>query len=150
MDKILVPIDGSPTSEHAAEKAIDVAKKYNSSLTFLLIAKKPEIIGTGSGGTGTIFGSKEYMDELKEEQQKTMDHFIGKLHLEGVEHNQVVLLGEPYEEIIELAKKDGYDLIVMGRRGFSKITRFFLGSVSHRVLSGAPCPVLIIPEKTDQ
>jgi nucleotide-binding universal stress UspA family protein len=147
MDKILVPIDGSPTSEHAAEKAIAVAKKYNSKLTFLIVVKKPEIIGTGSGGTGTIFGSGEYINELKKEQDKIMKHFIGKLDLEGMEYDTKILLGEPYEEIIELQENEKYDLIVIGRRGFSKITRFFLGSVSQRVLSGAQCPVLVIPEK---
>ncbi len=147
MEKILVPVDGSPTSEHAAEKAIDVAKKYNSKLTFMMVAKKPEIIGTGSGGTGTIFGRKEYIDELKEEQDKAMKRFIENLDLEGLEYETKVALGEPYEKIIEIAENEKFDLIVMGRRGFSKITRFFLGSVSHRVISGAPCPVLVIPER---
>lgn len=147
MDKILVPVDGSPTSEHAAEKAIDVAKKYSSKITFLLVAKKPEVIGTGSGGTGTIFGSKEYINELKEEQEKTMKNFLEKIDMQGIEYDTKIMLGEPYEEIIEMSEKEKYDLIVIGRRGFSKITRFFLGSVSQRVLSGASCPVLVIPEK---
>ncbi|WP_422484976.1 universal stress protein [Gudongella sp. DL1XJH-153] len=149
MDKILVPVDGSPTSEHAAEKAIEVAKKYNSKLTFLIVTKKPDVFGRGNSSAGTVFGSEEYSNELKEEQEETMKDFLEEMNLEGLEYDIRVLVGEPYEEIIEMSEKENYDLIVMGRRGFSKITRFFLGSVSQRVLSGAHCPVLIIPEKKE-
>jgi len=54
------------------------------------------------------------------------------------------LIGEPFEKIVETAKNGNYDLIVMGNRGFSKIKRFFVGSVTQRVISEAPCPVLVI------
>lgn len=147
MDKILVPVDGSPTSEHAAEKAIEVAKKFNSKLTFLVVAKNPEIIGTGAGGIGPVFIPKEHVDELKAEQVELMDYVIEKLDLEGVDYETRILIGEPFEEIIALAENENFDLIIMGRRGFSKIKRFFLGSVSQRVISGSPCPVLIINER---
>ena len=146
MDRILVPVDGSPTSEHAAERAIEVARKYNSKLTFITVVKRPEVIGTGSGA-GAIFTSDVYSKEIKEEQAKEIKGFVEKLDLEGLEYETRILTGEPYEEITDLAKKEDFDLIVMGRRGYSKVTRFFLGSVSQRVLSGAPCPVLVIPDK---
>ncbi len=149
MDKILVPVDGSPTSEHAAKKAIEVAKKYDSKLTFLMVAKKPDVFGRGNSSAGTVFGSEEYSNELKEEQEETINHFLKEMDLEGMEYDIKVISGEPYEEIIEMSEKENYDLIVIGRRGFSKITRFFLGSVSQRVLSGAHCPVLVIPEKKE-
>ena len=146
MDRILVPIDGSPTSEHAAERAIDVARKYNSRLTFLNVMKNPEFI-TARHGPGTLYTSKVYSKEKIKEQEADIKGFVEKLDLTGLEYETIVLTGEPYEEVILLAEKEDFDLIVMGRRGYSKVTRFFLGSVSQRVLSGAPCPVLVIPEK---
>ena len=50
------------------------------------------------------------------------------------------------EVILDEARKESYDLIVMGKRGLSKITRFFIGSVTQRVLADAPCPVLVVNE----
>ena len=46
--------------------------------------------------------------------------------------------------ILETGKGVKADLIVMGNRGFSKIKRFFVGSVAQRVISEATCPVLVI------
>ena len=53
-------------------------------------------------------------------------------------------VGEIYEKILDIAKDENFDLIVMGNRGFSKIKRFFVGSVTQKVISEAPCPVLVI------
>ena len=48
------------------------------------------------------------------------------------------------DKIVETAKLESCDLIVMGSRGLGGIKEFFLGSVSDRVADEAPCPVLII------
>ncbi|HBC32472.1 MAG TPA: universal stress protein, partial [Clostridiales bacterium] len=52
--------------------------------------------------------------------------------------------GEPYSKIIEAARNDNIDIIVMSNRGFSKVKRFFVGSVTQKVIAEAPCPVLVV------
>ena len=52
-------------------------------------------------------------------------------------------MGEPAEEIVDYARLEEVDLIVMGSRGLSPIQELLLGSVSDKVLRTAPCPVLI-------
>jgi nucleotide-binding universal stress UspA family protein len=55
-----------------------------------------------------------------------------------------LLEGRPSEKIVEEAKAEGIDAIIMGSRGLGGIKEFFLGSASHRVADQAPCPVLIV------
>jgi nucleotide-binding universal stress UspA family protein len=52
--------------------------------------------------------------------------------------------GNPAETIIEVARSRNSDLIIMGARGMGKLAGLQLGSTSQKVLSLAPCPVLII------
>ena len=54
--------------------------------------------------------------------------------------------GRPADKIVETAKLESCDLIVIGSRGLGGIKEFFLGSVSDRVADEAPCPVLIVKD----
>ncbi len=65
---------------------------------------------------------------------------------EGVEIKRKIISGIAYEEILKEANQGNYDLIVMGKLGYSKIKRFFVGSVTYRVISDSACPVLIVHE----
>jgi len=51
--------------------------------------------------------------------------------------------GQPADKLIQLAKDESFDLIVIGSRGLGSIARFFLGSVSDKVSHHATCSVLI-------
>lgn len=148
MEKILVPIDGSPASENAAEKAIELAKKYNSEVIFLSVVDTRFTYTYDIGGIISIPMNKpNYTEELMSLQSKILDFYSTKFSSTGILIRKVVLSGEPHEEIISYANKKKVDLIVMGRRGFSKVKRFFVGSITQRVLADSPCPVLVVSEK---
>lgn len=144
MERILVPIDGSPTSQKAAMTAIDIAKRYGSEMIFMTVARRPEIIGTGSSGYGGVYNLDTLTDELTKHQEKILDNFVDHLDLAGIKTEKRIAVGTPSEEIVDMAAEIKADLIVIGRRGYSRIKRFFIGSVSNRVISEAPCPVLVI------
>ncbi len=147
MKRILVPVDGSPASMKAALMAIDIAKTYGSKITFFSVVRRPELIGTAiSGGIGYAGDLRKVVEGLTDRQRKMLDEFVEGLNCTDVNCTKDILVGEPYEEIISHAKYIEADLIVMGRRGYSKVQRFFLGSVSQRVVSDAPCPVLVVNE----
>ncbi|MGB4439206.1 MAG: universal stress protein [Sedimentibacter sp.] len=151
MKKIIVPVDGSPASEKAAEKAIEIAKIYGSEITFITIVDARYIYTYDVGGIVSLpFDYPQITTGLIELQTKILDAFTDKLNLNGINIEKLVLHGVAYEEILKYAKKINCDLIVMGRRGFSKVKRFFVGSVTQRVISDAPCPVLIINEKEEK
>lgn len=54
------------------------------------------------------------------------------------------VIGDPAEEIIALAEKERFDLIVMGSRGLAVSERFLVGSVTQKVVEHSPCSVLVV------
>ena len=61
-----------------------------------------------------------------------------------ISHHQMVIEGDPAEEILKLANEIGVELIAMGSRGRTGLLGAVLGSVSRKVLDRASCPVLIV------
>jgi nucleotide-binding universal stress UspA family protein len=64
----------------------------------------------------------------------------------GVPCEEMIAGGKPADVIVEMAEKNGADLIVMGSLGMSAIERVLIGSVSDRVMRHAKCPVLLVRE----
>jgi nucleotide-binding universal stress UspA family protein len=62
----------------------------------------------------------------------------------AVELESHVAVGHPAEQILRCAEDFHADLIVMGRRGMTRATRWILGSVSERVMRYAHCPVTVV------
>lgn len=155
MKKILVPVDGSNASISAVKKAIEVGKKNNALIKLISVVKSTETRkkerneNLWSAVDGSIISNgtelrKKLETTYVENSQMLLDQIVTRLDFSGIKVEKEVLLGEPFEKIVETAKEGNYDLIIMGNRGFSKIKRFFVGSVTQRVISEAPCPVLVI------
>lgn len=155
MKKILVPVDGSNASISAVKKSIEIGKKYNSVIKLISVVKSTENrkkdrnenlwnAVDGSIITNNVELEKKLESTYVENSQMLLNQIVTKLDFSGTKVEKEVLIGEPFEKIVETAKNENYDLIVMGNRGFSKIKRFFVGSVTQRVISEAPCPVLVI------
>lgn len=155
MKKILVPVDGSNASISAVKKSIEIGKKYNSAIKLISVVKSTEnrkkdrnenlwSAVDGSIITDSTELEKKLESKYVENSQTLLNQIVTKLDFSGTKVEKEVLIGDPYEKIVETAKNGNYDLIVMGNRGFSKIKRFFVGSVTQKVISEAPCPVLVI------
>ena len=142
--KILVPVDGSDASKKAAEKAIEIARKYGSDITFVSVATTPDMFRYGDYRYKIDYNFEGVMENNKRMQAEMLDNVISGLNIEGVNFEKKVVAGEPSDEILKIANSCEYDYIVMGRRGYSKITRFFVGSVTQRVIAESPCAAVIV------
>lgn len=149
MKKILVPIDGSLASQRAAEKAVEIAKLSNSEITFITIVNLPSEDKYAYFGldikTAFLANRKEMLEEMIKQDTKMLNILVRNLDLENLKININVIAGVPFEQILKVSE-NGYDMIVMGRKGLSKIHRFFVGSVTQRVISESKCPVLVVSE----
>ena len=137
IEKLLLPIDGSDFSLKAAEYALDFAKSMESK-TIVMYSHKPFPSFLGE----PYF--QEVHDKIMNNAREMMAPFIEMFRNAQVPAEERILDGAPGENICLVAKIEKCDLIIMGSRGFANLKGLFLGSVTHRVLHEAPCPVLVI------
>lgn len=144
MEKILVPIDGSSNSLKALNYAGDMAEKFGSQIILVNIQKPVFYEGLDPEPL-----SKD--KEAETIQEKANDVINEGLRvLEGsdlsikVEFDPDIILGDPAEQILFLIDREDVDLVVMGSQGLSPLRRYFVGSVSSKVMQHSPKPVLII------
>ncbi len=92
-----------------------------------------------------LFSIRELL--LKEGKEAT--DFVEKLAKEaGVKFEGKVLEGNPGEEIISYAEKEGMSIIIMGTVGRTGLDRFLLGSVADKVVRNSKTPVLTVPRES--
>lgn len=146
--KILVPVDGSTASKNAAAKAVEIARKEHASIKLVTVVNVSGVYFTESLNDFNGMAQMQRIDMMQEAIRKNaedvIDAFYNELNDGSVPMEKEVLTGESYIKILEAAKDGNFDLIIMGNRGFSKIKRFFVGSVTQKVISEATCPVLVI------
>jgi len=150
---ILVPIDGSEHSRKALQFAADVAERFNASVVLvhvvsaaaLLPAPAPQVgvSVTPEGVPPPIFSTKLAEDMVKLGSE-LLAREIRELEKRGLTANKVLERGDPVEKILQTAKNERCDLIVIGARGLGKVRALLLGSVSDGVVHRAPCPVLVV------
>jgi nucleotide-binding universal stress UspA family protein len=144
--KILVPVDGSNHARKAIGFACDLASKYDATVYLLHVMHRSEI-------------PKYVLEYIKAEKiEESPKHvFLEKIGYGIIEAAQrdlrekgvkdvhsVVVEGDPAKRIIEFARDEGVDLIVMGSRGLGTIEDLFLGSVSHKVSHLAHCTCVMV------
>ncbi|HYG60767.1 MAG TPA: universal stress protein [Symbiobacteriaceae bacterium] len=144
MKKVLLATDGSDSSVQAARTLGDlVACQPEVQVTVLHVAHIPRsyYITDENGNTVTPEVPMDVM--IRRSAEPIFRRTLSALGLPGDRVATEVQVGEPAEEIVDLARLDGYDMIVIGSRGLSGVREILLGSVSHKVLHMAPCPVLV-------
>ena len=134
--RLLVGYDGSSESEKAVEMALSLAQCLDASILIFAVARPPEP-STSVELEAVLDDAKEHFEEgFKKIREKAKEHEI--------ELQTATAVGHPAEQIIHRAEADGIDLIILGRRGRSMISRMMLGSVSERTLRYAHCPVMVV------
>ena len=151
--RILVPIDGSEHSLKALTYAIEIAKKFQSTLIILHVYSLPKpapfspvmpLSGPSAETPLTVEITIELIEKSREKARQLLAPAKEKAEKQGVAAQTMVKEGNAVQEIVKTAKEENVELIVMGARGISKLKEILMGSVSHGVSRNAPCPVLIV------
>jgi nucleotide-binding universal stress UspA family protein len=118
-ERILVGADGSATASRAVDRAVEVAGATGARLTIVCV-------------------------DSPERSQKVVDAEADRHRSSGVELSTRIERGDPASVLVEVAEQDGYDLLVVGNKGMTGASRFFLGSVPNKVSHHAPVALLIV------
>jgi nucleotide-binding universal stress UspA family protein len=136
-EKLLLATDGSESAEAAIQEAINIAKVCSSMLFVVSVvevnaeyeALAPQIVEKAENET------REHLDAVKARAEK-----------EGIICETIAHQGEePFQFIVDEAKKKKTEMIVMGSHGRTGLKRLMMGSVTARVIGHAPCKVLVVP-----
>jgi len=140
-ERILLATDFSPTSLPAFERAMRLAK--NAGAKLLVAHASQELVSTELGYAPPAVYD-EWEQKLRESVQEKLDQMVVRARKEGVDAHAVLVTGFADEAILDAARQNHADLIVMGTHGRRGAARIFLGSVASRVVAAAECPVMTV------
>jgi nucleotide-binding universal stress UspA family protein len=140
MPGIVVGVDGSDSSQHALDWAVQHAALENAPLTVLTVHQVAASAWTGN----PIVYPQDRPEEEKARQaaQETVDKTISKLGAKPGSVTVRAVSGQPAQALIE-ASQDA-DLVVVGSRGLGGFAALLTGSVSSQVVNHAACPVVVV------
>ncbi len=134
---IVVGTDGSETAMIAVERAGELARLTGARLHVVSSyhPTRPQLAGRAPAGEFTI------APDFKADA--VLGDAAGRLRADGVEVEEHGPKGDPADALVDIARREGADLIVMGSLGMQGARRV-LGSVPNKVSHNAPCDVLIV------
>lgn len=138
--KILVPYDGSEASQSAITYVRGLFKSHPSmEVTILTVSCNDAPF------------AKDFVANPVEAINACNNFFSGKLQkvkqsfeADGLKVNTILQQGDPAQTIVDVVKSEGFDRVIMGRRGLSSLTGFVLGSVSAKVLANVDVPITLV------
>ncbi len=144
--RILVPVDGSPASQHALAMAAGLARESGGRLHVVHVLEDVSYL-TGYDPWGANAG--ELFRVLRESGQRVIDEAQAQARAAGVEADAVLVdeLGKRLDSTVaELATAWKADLVVVGTHGRRGMSRLMLGSGAEQIIRTAPVPVLVARE----
>ena len=144
--KIIVPIDFSEYSKKSLRYAIEFARRFSSELVLVYVVE-PVVYPTDFSFGAIAVPAVE--EQLEENGRTQLARLIEEEVDGGIPSKAIVRSGKPFIEIIQTAKDEEGDLIIISTHGHSGFEHVLFGSTAEKVVRKAPCPVLSIrsPER---
>ncbi len=141
---ILLATDGSSASDHAATMAISLARIHGAQLMVVYVVDPYPYLSMGEANP---YGFQAYMGAAQKQAAQAHARVNTLcMQVQPRVEMQARLIEEvtPAIGIVQTAKTEGVDLIVLGSHGRSGIARLMLGSVANKVVAESTVPVLVV------
>ena len=140
--KTLLAVDGSDNSYEAVHALKYVARAEQLTLLHALDVPRPAYPMMLPKVAEDLYKTLE--QNMREDGERLLDRVQSLLPMHAGPSTKHLRIGSPAEVIVSMAEEQKADLIVMGARGLGPVKERLLGSVSHRILTQAPCATLIV------
>ena len=140
--KILVAVDFSESTEQVIRVAKRFATSLEASLWLVHVAEpEPDFVGYDAGPDVV---REQVAKEFRDEHRNLQAH-ADRLREAGVDATSMLVRGSTVDSLLEMAEKQGSDLIVVGSHGRGMVAEMLLGSVSQGLIRARDCPVTVVP-----
>ncbi len=140
--RVLLAVDGSPHSQYATE-AIGQLSSVKG-LTVVHVVNLPRLAYPALGPDITRDLAMTIEQAMREEGEHILKRAMSHLSYHNAPVSKRLEVGSPADRILAIAEEEHTDLILIGARGLGPVQELIFGSVSHRVLTHAPCSVGIV------
>ena len=140
--KMMVALDGSEHADHALDFALDLAEKHSANVVLISVYHLSTLCYTAL----EVEVIQNCLEAQKVQHENVLSEALKKVKKlkPNLKVSTKLLKGRPADRIIETAKEENFDIIVMGSRGLTGVKRFLLGGVTDRVVHHAPCSVMVV------
>jgi len=142
INKILFPTDFSEFNTAALNYASRLAAE-SGALLYIVHVNEQSALNASMGEASYLYAS-----QWEGDVRKTIQDQLSRVRptATNVTFEHVCLDGAPVEELLEFAKREGVDLIVMGSHGRTGLSRLLMGSIAEGVVRRSECPVLVVKQ----
>jgi nucleotide-binding universal stress UspA family protein len=140
--KILLATDLSPTSRPATDEAFEVAYRLGALLLVVSVIDSAALRLPGGRFRARV-------DQVRERRQSAAQELVQRGRHEGIRVTFLVWEGDPGDSILEAARAEDADMVILGSHGRGPIGRLLLGSVSQHVVRHARVPVVVVPRDAE-
>jgi nucleotide-binding universal stress UspA family protein len=145
LKKVMCPVDFSDPSNHALTYALELARAFEAEVVLVHVIDVQFLSPYVVSEVPTVVPG---VDELRKTVEQDLQALAEKSRKDypAVAVRSLLLQGAPFVRIVESAREEQADLIVMGTHGRSGLSHLLIGSVAERVVRKAPCPVLTVKQ----
>jgi len=139
--RILIPFDFSDLAKKAFQYALNFAGKFDSKIDLVYVVEEDVHPALYAWGLKSI---KDLIPDIERRVEKSFKSTIATERADSRNIAYYVLAGKPHRELINFAKENGHDLIIIATHAYSGIDKFLLGSVTEKIIRAAQCAVLTL------
>ena len=147
-NKIMVAVDFSEYSPKITAHAVQLAEDLGAELIFVNVINQRDIdmIKQVTIHTDKI-SVKDYINGLIDDRNEQMQHLLKETNCTTIPNRFLIKKGVPFMKLVEAAKEEKVDMVVMGTKGRGNIAGILFGSQAEKMFRHCPVPLLSIRER---